>query len=157
MEQRFSKLEGSDRQRLERSTRQTRDCIEQGHARAVPLHISEARLNSLLQLGVIDKLEQVGDSNACRFTAGAPSGNTYAFEARRDSENHDYRILHEGVAIEVLAASGNEKPLTADYDLLMIAPHVSDWGPQDNLPVPDIAHPSHHQVERFQPRRPPRR
>ncbi|MFC0139327.1 hypothetical protein ACFFJN_03950 [Erwinia mallotivora] len=29
---------------------------------------------------------------------------------------------------------------TADYDLLIISPHISDVGSNDNLPVPDVAH-----------------
>lgn len=32
------------------------------------------------------------------------------------------------------------KAFTADYDLFIISPHISDFGPNDNLPIPDVAH-----------------
>jgi adenylate cyclase ExoY len=41
----------------------------------------------------------------------------------------------------VLAPPGdNKKPLTADYDLFMIAPSIEDFGAQDILPLHDVSH-----------------
>ena len=51
-----------------------------------------------------------------------------------------YLISQQGKPLEVLAKTPEGKPLTADYDLHLIGPHISDLGPQDNLPVPDVAH-----------------
>lgn len=51
-----------------------------------------------------------------------------------------YRISQQGQPLEVLAKTPEGKALTADYDLHLIGPHISDLGPQDNLLVPDVAH-----------------
>ncbi|QND86197.1 Adenylate cyclase ExoY [Chromobacterium vaccinii] len=141
VDQRFSKLENASADRIAKFNSQTRQCIRDGDAAAVPLTISGSRLSSLLQAGVLNNLSRENAEGVRTFTAKAPSGKEYVFEAARKSGGEEaYEIRHDGAPIEVLAPKADAKPLTADYDLLVIGPHLSDVGPQDNLPVPDIAH-----------------
>ena len=141
VDQRFSKLESASANLIDKFNAQTRQCIEDGHAVAVPLVISGPRLSSLLQAGVLNNLSLENSKGVRSFTARGPSGQEYVFEAvRKSGLGGAFEIRHNGVPIEVLAPNADAKPLTADYDLLIIGPHLSDLGPQDNLPVPDVSH-----------------
>lgn len=142
LDQGFSKLENASSERITKSSGQTQLCINEGHAIAVPLEVSQPRLQNLLKNEIIDNLSLENADGFCSFQARGPSGQNYEFEAQRmpGDEEVYYRILHNGRPIEVLAPLLGKRPFTADYDLLLIAPHISDLGPQDNLQVPDVAH-----------------
>lgn len=140
--QQFSKLEDKP-DRIEKFNRQVQSCIAEGHAKSVPLMLSQARLEKLLDEGLIDKVQFGRNRVPIMFEARAPSGMVYEFEAAHAySAGEDmYKITHGGTQIEVLAPPRDDaKPLTADYDLFLIGPHITDLGPQDNLPVPDVSH-----------------
>lgn len=141
-EQRFSKLEAASAERLEKFNRQVKQCITEKHAVTVELTLSKERLNTLLQQGVIDDLSLEDPAGKCTFKALAPSGKHYVFEAKKisGSDEETYLIFNENKPILVLAPETNAKAFTADYDLLIIAPHISDFGSKDNLPVPDVSH-----------------
>lgn len=143
--QAFSKLEGqvaSDPARVHKLNGQTRQCIEDGHAVAVPLVISKARMATLLAGDFITDVQRADAEGNIKFGAKAPSGEFYAFEATPlpGRVNGLYRISQQGQPMEVLAKTPEGKALTADYDLHLIGPHISDLGAQDNLPVPGVAH-----------------
>jgi len=143
--QAFSKLQGSlasDPARIQKFNAQTRHCIEDGHAVAVPLVISKARMDTLLAGDLITHVHRADAEGNIKFSAKAPSGEFYAFEATPLPGSVDglYRISQHGQPMEVLAKTPEGKALTADYDLHLVGPHISDLGPQDNLPVPDVAH-----------------
>ncbi|MHC8397963.1 anthrax toxin-like adenylyl cyclase domain-containing protein [Pseudomonas sp. MDT1-17] len=138
----FSKLENVSNELISKSNEQTQLCISEGHAIAVPLEVPQSRLQHLLKNDMIDHLSLENADGICSFQARGPSGQKYEFEARRQpgDDNVYYRILYNGRPIEVLAPFFDTRPFTVDYDLLLIGPHISDLGPQDNLQVPDVTH-----------------
>lgn len=145
VDQAFSKLEGcraSDPARIEKFNGQTRECIENGHAVAIPLVVSRERLHTLLAGDLITDMQAANAEGCIRFSAKAPSGERYLFEAAPavDAAQGLYQISQQGKPLEVLAKTAGGKALTADYDLHLVGPHLSDLGTQDNLPVQDIAH-----------------
>ncbi|NIF49415.1 adenylate cyclase [Enterobacter sp. Ap-1006] len=142
VEQRFSKLENASPERIAKFNLQTQACIVDGHAAAVPLEVSQSRLHDLFEQGLIDKLSPESAGGVSHLRASGPGGEPYAFEARRlpGSGEAQYQISHHGAPLQVLAPHAEARPFTADYDLLVIAPHVSELGPEDNLQVPDVSH-----------------
>lgn len=145
VDQAFSKLEGclaSDQACIEKFNRLTRQCIEDGHAVAIPLMISRERMGTLLAGDLITDMQPADAEGGIRFSAKAPGGGLYKFEATPTLGVIEglYQISQQGQPLEVLAKAPGGKALTADYDLHLIGPHISDLGPQDNLPVPDVAH-----------------
>jgi len=143
-DQHFSKLENADPARIDKFNAAIDKSIADRDAVKIALALSPSRLDALAGLGTISALS-APDANGVRsFTAIAPSGKSYRFEAtpQHDAGEPLYTITSEHRPIEVLApTTPNAKPFTADYDLLVVGPHISDLGPQDNLPVPDVAHP----------------
>ena len=142
VEQRFSKLENASPERIAKFNLQTQACIAEGHAAAVPLEVSQSRLHALFEQGLIDKLSPENSRGVSHLRASGPGGERYAFEALRLPGNGEarYLISHRGAPLEVLAPHAEARSFTADYDLMVIAPHVSDLGPEDNLQVPDVSH-----------------
>lgn len=142
VDQRWSKLE-NNAERVAKFNGQVESCLRDQYAKKVPLAVSGARLDELLGMGMIDRIKYDAQRNPVAFEAKAPSGKVYSFEAKPvpAGDGMRYAITHEGQPIEVLAPpKPDAKPLTADYDLLVIAPRMEDLGPQDNVPVPDVAH-----------------
>lgn len=146
-DQALSKLENEDADRIAKFNKQTAECIRDGYAQAVPLVVSSTRLNELSEKNYI-KYETEPNGNL-KINALAPSGRTYVFTATRElsgdplahEEQVHYRVTSsDRKDIWLLAPKGNPRPFTADYDLLVVAPHMSQLGPMDRLPVPDVAH-----------------
>lgn len=144
VDQALSKLEKfaeNNPQKIAKANEQTTGSIQDGSAVSVPLTVSSNRLNDLLKLGKIDQIQAETPHGVIRFSAQGPSHQMYAFEGKRQSPlDNNFQITHQGKPVEVLAKTEGGKALTADYDLYLIGPHLSDLGPQDKLPVPDIAH-----------------
>ncbi|CRM31355.1 Calmodulin-sensitive adenylate cyclase precursor [Pseudomonas sp. 37 R 15] len=139
-DQAFSKLESAP-EKVAKANAQILECVERRHAVPIPLKLSSHRLNELVNLGHITELAATGEEGTLKLSAQGPSGQRYTFQARSVSPDADtYLITHQGKPLEVLAKQAEGKPLTADYDLHMVAPHLSDYGAQDKLPVPDVAH-----------------
>ncbi len=142
--QSFSKLEKFAKDapgKVTQANEQVQDCINEGHAVAIPLTVSRQRLGELIDLGLLTQLAPSERHGALRFSALAPTQQLYTFEAKRiSSSGENYLITHDGKPVEVLAKSQDGKPITADYDLHIVAPHLSDFGSQDKIPVPDVAH-----------------
>ncbi|AZF57478.1 anthrax toxin-like adenylyl cyclase domain-containing protein [Pseudomonas sp. R11-23-07] len=143
-DQAFSKLEQfahKSPETVAKANAQILDCIEQGHAVPIPLKLSRHRIDELVKLGQITGRAARGSDGTLQLSARGPSQQHYEFQAHPASPGDDnYLITHNGKALHVLAKQLEGKALTADYDLHMIAPHLSDFGAQDKLPVPDIAH-----------------
>lgn len=139
-DQALSKLESAP-EKVAKANAQILDCVEQGHAVPIPLKLSRGRLNELVKLGAITELSAKDANGTLHLSAQGPSGQRYTFQARSAAPAADtYLITHQDKPLEVLAKQAEGKPLTADYDLHMVAPHLSDFWPQDKLPVPDVAH-----------------
>lgn len=141
VEQGYSKIENKPAQ-IKKLNQQTQQCIADNHAKSVPLAIPLTRLTNLQNNGCIHALSDANAQGIITFKAAGPSGKEYSFEAAGEPNRSEglYQITHAGEPIMVLAPPEGTKPLTADYDLLLIGPHLSDLGSQDNLQVPDVAH-----------------
>lgn len=151
VDQAFSKLEKLRHVapgKVEHANSQVEECIRDEHAVAIPLKLSRKRLNELMNLGHLALREQDG---TLILNAKGPSKQNYVFEGKPIPHEEDsYLVTHAGKPIEVLAKDAAGKAMTADYDLHMIAPHLSDFGPQDKIPVPDIAHSVYRQrIDRY--------
>ncbi|RQH05516.1 adenylate cyclase [Paraburkholderia dinghuensis] len=143
VDQNFSKLEGVEPARIGKFNAEVQKSLQQKEVVKVPLELSTSRLKTLNQFGAISAMSKPDAKGIRLFTATAPSGKEYHFEATpvKGPGEDRFTITSEGKPIEVLApTTPGAKPLTADYDLLAVAPHISDVGPQDNLPVPDVSH-----------------
>lgn len=96
-------------------------------------------------------------SGVVTIDARAPSGKRYTFLGKPTPAPDSFQIEHNGVPLQVLTAvptvsielhalphnladDEDHRPLTADYDLLLIGPHLSLLNDQDNLPVHDVSH-----------------
>ena len=112
--------------------KKTRESISEGNAKAVPLKISSDRLKTLEQLGKVKITNPNNISREFQLESTTARGIKHQFTATPD-KNGDYNISQEGEPLMVLAPVEGEKPLTADYDLMMVAPEMSNLGPQDNL------------------------
>lgn len=141
-EQVFSKLEDASVEYIDKFNQQVKQCIREEHAVSTDLAITKKRLNTLLKKEVIEDLSFENTYGFRSFKAQGPSGKYYFFEASKllGHNEETYLILHENKPIRVLAPAVSAKAFTADYDLLIISPHISDFGSNDNLPIPDVAH-----------------
>lgn len=137
-DQRFSKLVNRGVARIREFTARVARCIATGHACAVPLTVTRERLDALRQIGVLDALHP-GTGGALTVVATAPGGTVYRFLAERQPDGR-YRISHDGTVLQVLAPHPGALPLTADYDLLLLAVPLAELGPQDNLPVGPVSY-----------------
>lgn len=137
-DQSYSKLEKSPKKTKEFSE-QVRRCIRDGYVNSINLAITPTRLHDLLAIGAIHNTESI--TNTSCFYSKSPSGKNYYFASALQPNGH-YAVSLDGKPIKVLATEADniKKMLTADYDLLCVGPHISDFGSQDNLPVPDVSH-----------------
>ncbi|MNJ15534.1 Calmodulin-sensitive adenylate cyclase precursor [compost metagenome] len=145
VDQALSKLEkymSTTPERVNKFNEQVEQCITDKHAVDIPLVVSRARIDYLLESGFINDWHMSGEGKTIKVSATGPSGDIYEFEGIRCEDGHapEYRIFHGQQPLRVLAKEPQGKPLTADYDLLLIGPHLGDLGPQDSLPVPDVNH-----------------
>lgn len=138
VDQKFSKLEASDKKTIDQFNISIKQCLQLNHASNVQLSISKTHLSYLLNQGLVTLGLEINDRIS--IEAKAPSGENYTFLGVRD-QNDYYRIFYNEAPIEVLAPNSHMPPFTADYDLLLVAPHISEIGPQDRLLIPDVAYP----------------
>jgi adenylate cyclase ExoY len=111
------------------------------YAQKVPLEISKSRLDTLIEKGIVYNVKYNVNRDPVELKAKAPTGDEHTFQLSRNKEPGAYLVKHNREPIEVLALPGdNKKPITADYDLLMIAPSLEDFGAQDMLPLHEASH-----------------
>ncbi|WP_233867518.1 CyaA/EF/ExoY family adenylyl cyclase toxin [Paraburkholderia adhaesiva] len=143
VDQGFSKLEGADPARIGKFNAEVQKSLQNKEVVEVPLELSSSRLETLNEFGAVSAMSAPDAKGIRLFTATAPSGKQYHFEATpvKGRGEKRFTITSHGKPIDVLApTTPGAKPLTADYDLLVVGPHISDLGPQDNLPVSDVSH-----------------
>lgn len=141
VDQSLSKLQAKP-DRIASSNAQVQSAIKDRHAVAVPLVISQARLDALVRNQHVSIAGSDDARKRLSLDSVAPDGTPFRFEAVRLKSNGEdrYVIQLSGKPVQVLAPRAEAKPITADYDLFVVAPHMSDYGPQDKLPVPFVAH-----------------
>lgn len=137
-DQSYSKLETSPK-KIQEFSEQVRRCILDGYVNTVSLAVTPIRLYDLMTIGVIHTAEST-TKTPCVYSK-SPSGKNYCFSTAKQPNGH-YAVSLDGQPIKVLATEADniKKMLTADYDLLCIGPHISDFGKQDNIPVRDVSH-----------------
>ena len=132
--QRFSKLAGAPEQ-IERSNQQVQDCIRKRHATSVPLCLGTARLKTLVEKGVIRIEGTLGREDIQMFAE--KNGRQHVFVGHLTTVDGvaDYAISSEGAPVNVLATIGTarqaSRPMTADYDLLLFAVPIEEFGSED--------------------------
>ncbi|WP_018693093.1 anthrax toxin-like adenylyl cyclase domain-containing protein [Algicola sagamiensis] len=138
VDQRLSKLEGNVRANV--FSHKVKACLKEGHAVSGPLVISQSRLETLFEKGMLEK-------QGNRFFAKGPSGAEYTFIAKLaqlDENSGQSQIfqLKDGkeVPVEVLCQPESGLPLTADYDLMMVAPPMEKFDSEDLPPIKWISH-----------------
>ena len=109
-------------------------CIEKKDATPVQLRLSPDRLSWLSQNGTITIPDLSKSLNSFRILS---EGLTY----QADRKGNDFVISYNNEPLEVLADPKSNMPLTADYDLMFIAPKTEelDLETKDNLPVKRIS------------------
>ncbi|MEJ2795926.1 anthrax toxin-like adenylyl cyclase domain-containing protein, partial [Iodobacter sp. LRB] len=132
VKQSLSKLENSPT-RIEPSNEKVQECMKDGYAVSGPLEISTERLTYLITEGV---LEKQGDT----LYAKGPSGAKYEFSACANKDNGKLTITQHGEPVMVLCDPESKMPLTADYDLMLIATPLEQYGPKDIPENIDIHH-----------------
>ncbi|CAM3739750.1 anthrax toxin-like adenylyl cyclase domain-containing protein [Vibrio aquimaris] len=137
VDQNFSKLHTTlqndkpkFQQQVEKYNASVQSCLNQGDAVAVNLSLSQARLGWLVSNKTIAVEKVQGKDDILKITS---AGLEYKAEKKGDK----FEISHNGKPLKVLADPKTNQPLTADYDLMFIAPKAEhlDLAKEDNLPV----------------------
>jgi adenylate cyclase ExoY len=133
--QHFSKKNGSEKD-IKKFNAEIKHGLAKGHFKTTPLKISKARITELRdELNIIETANQ--DKNIMIY-ATSPSGEEESFIAVYDQQDDSYEILSakDKVPIEVVCDLKLGKPLTADYDLLLLAPRIENFktDAKDNRP-----------------------
>jgi len=105
-------------------------CIKSGHAKAGPLVISAERLSELQRNNFIELSSGVEDN--LELKSKSPDGQEHTFSAVKQGEQ-GYKILKQGREVKILYHNIVNKPLVPDYDMLLIAPHISDYSSADSV------------------------
>ncbi|PKH22543.1 adenylate cyclase [Enterobacterales bacterium CwR94] len=140
VKQEFSKL-ADNPEKLGKFNQQVTSCLKEGHAQKIPLEITKARLDILVENGIVEITKFNDQRLPTELQASTPKGVKHTFGVTHAEEKPGtFAITHQGTPLEVLSPPGdNAKAMTADYDLFMVAPPIEEFGEQDMLPVHDIA------------------
>lgn len=131
VDQNFSKLVGQP-ERVKKYNALIRKNLENGDAVSVPLTIPRDRINELIKLTCLELSQPHGDKMV--LLARSPTGQEYQFEAiYQSNSNNYYRIEIAGKPIYVLSQPEIHEPFVPDYDLLLVAPHIGDYGTLDTV------------------------
>ncbi|STQ90202.1 anthrax toxin-like adenylyl cyclase domain-containing protein [Iodobacter fluviatilis] len=131
VDQLLSKQEGSDK--IGSSNQKVQECLKDGYAVSGHLEISAERLTYLINEGV---LQRQGDT----LYATGPSGTKYEFSVCANKDNGMLAITHRDEPVMVLCDPISKMPLTADYDLMLIATPLEQYGSKDIPPISDVSH-----------------
>lgn len=139
----YSKLCGQ-KHKTEIMNKKVAQCIEQGHAGTQHLTLSESRINELVAMGLLIR-HQPDEKGQIMLDAKSPHGHHHVFTAKpepggqfliystkKDSTKKEMPVM-------VLSAPDVNMPLTADYDLMIVAPRTEDFGGQDIAHNPDVS------------------
>ena len=131
VDQSLSKLEGSNK--IELSDQKVQECLNDGHAISGPLEISTERLVCLINECLLQRQGEV-------LYATGPSGKEYEFKVSTNNQSGRLTIAYRGEPLMVLCDPNSKLPLTADYDLMLIAPPLEQYGSMDVPPIIDVSH-----------------
>lgn len=140
VKQELSKL--ADRSdKYDEFNKEIQECISSGYAKKIVLEITKARLDILIEHKYIKNIKYGINRQPLELEACTPKGVAHKFQLKPGSDKQAWQVIYNGEPVEVLSPAGeSQKPLTADYDLLMIAPAFEDYGVEDILSVHDVSH-----------------
>ncbi|WP_413493705.1 anthrax toxin-like adenylyl cyclase domain-containing protein [Morganella psychrotolerans] len=138
VDQFYSKLCGQ-KHKTEIMNKKVAQCIEQGHAGTQHLRLSESRINELVATGLLIRHQPDAQGNII-LDAVSPHGHHHPFTAKPEPDGQFliYNTKKE-MPVIVLSAPDINMPLTADYDLMIVAPRTEDFGGQDIAQNPDVS------------------
>ena len=139
VDQQYSKLSGRG-DKVIAANKEVQSCIKNGYAKATQLVLSQADITRLIREGAIEK---VGGGESFTLIGKYPGGVVHSFEVKKEQDGankNKFSISQGGRPVEVLSDPKSGKPLTADYDLMFVAPHIKNLGPEDRAPNPDVSH-----------------
>jgi adenylate cyclase ExoY len=122
----FSKKNGSAKD-IEKFNTDIEQGITKGHFKTTALKISKGRIEELRdELHLIETTKQ--DNNILIY-AMSPSGKEETFIASYNQVDDMYELFNakDNTPIEVVCDLKLGKPLTADYDLLLVAPRIENF------------------------------
>lgn len=131
VDQNFSKLVGQP-ERVEKYNALISKNIENGEAVGVPLVITNDRVIELIEKDCLISFPSVGKNRVLYAKSSALDGQIFQFDAIHQP-NGDYRIEIDGKPIYVLSQPEIHEPFVPDYDLLLVAPHIGDYGTLDTV------------------------
>ncbi|ASX25967.1 CyaA/EF/ExoY family adenylyl cyclase toxin [Candidatus Williamhamiltonella defendens] len=139
--QALSKLADQPQKTLNKFNTAVQECLDQKNAKEVDLKITKNRIELLEKEGIVYEVEKNDSGAITKLKAKTSENVEHEFTLNPCDEGSElYLVNYNGAPVKVLSSVGNnEKPLTADYDILMIAPSIEDFGSKDNLAVPDVA------------------
>lgn len=137
VDQTLSKKENRPYQEINKLNQAILKGINSGHYTKADLKISHKRIEELIKDFGLESLD-IGSKRLLR--AKGPSGKFYEFVAEPE-EGGLYRIMRQGEqkAIQVLAHAGCGQPMTADYDLFLVAPSIEEYGASSQDARPNTA------------------
>ncbi|WP_018691487.1 anthrax toxin-like adenylyl cyclase domain-containing protein [Algicola sagamiensis] len=136
-DQAFSKLEakkGSEKgqQAIENSNEKVKSCLKDKHAVSGQLVISKNRINELVSKSAGSIESTTTSQNQISLFVTSPSGEKFTFQAIESAKEHGkFSIFLDDEPFHVLCDKNSKLPITADYDLLLVAPNLSDYGAGD--------------------------
>ncbi|EPL8092569.1 CyaA/EF/ExoY family adenylyl cyclase toxin [Morganella morganii] len=134
----YSKLCG-EKHKIELMNKKVAECLRDGHATANILQITGSRINELVDMGLLTRHHP--DKNGfITLEAKSPHNDTHKFTAKPAADDlYSIYVQEDDTPIQVLCFPQLNKPLTADYDLMIVAPRTEDFGSQDIPHNPDVS------------------
>lgn len=146
-DQSLSKLAGRHTD-IKSYNEKVQQCIKSGHANVGPLVISAERLSELQKNNFIEISS--GVEGNLELESKSPDGQVYTFSAVKEGDRN-YKIMKQGREVKILYHNIVNEPLVPDYDMLLIAPHISDYSSADSIAPHKLDDPDHGAVsERLQ-------
>ncbi len=114
--------------------------MEQKNAKEVNLKIRKNQIELLEKEGIIYEVEKI-IRGITKLKVIISENIEHEFTLNHCDEGFALYLVNYNVAsVKLLSSSRNcKKPMTADYDILMIATSIEDFGFKDNLAGPDVA------------------
>lgn len=134
----YSKLCG-EKHKIELMNKKVAECLRDGHATANILQITGSRINELVDMGLLTRHQS--DKNGLITLEGkSPHGHLHLFTAKPAADDtYAIYVQKDDTPVRVLCSPQLNKPLTADYDLMIVAPRTEDFGSQDIPHNPDVS------------------
>ncbi|EPW8572846.1 CyaA/EF/ExoY family adenylyl cyclase toxin [Morganella morganii] len=138
VDQFYSKLCG-EKHKIELMDKKVAECLRHGHASKNILQITDSRINELVHMGLLTR-HQPDKNGFITLEAKSPHGHPHLFTAKPAADDtYAIYVQKDDTQVRVLCCPQLNKPLTADYDLMIVAPRTEDFGSLDIPHNPDVS------------------